>query len=40
VLEATPIVYQQLLEDVSRMARSSAPKAYLGIGKDINTVRR
>ena len=38
--EATPIVDQQLLEDVSRAARSFVAKATPGIGKDIAIVRR
>ena len=38
--EATPIVDEQLLEDVSRAAKSSAPKATPGIGKDIEIVRK
>ena len=38
--EATPIFDDQLLEDVSRAVRSSAPKVTPGIGKDISIVRR
>jgi len=36
----TPIVDEQLLKDVSRAAKSSAPKATLGIVKDIEIVRK
>ena len=38
--EAIPIVDEQLLEDVSRAAKSSAPKVTPGIDKDIEIVRR
>lgn len=38
--EATPIVEEQLLEDVSRTTRSSAPKAIPSIDKDIATMRK
>jgi len=38
--EATPIVDEQLLKDVSRAAKSSAPKAAPGISKDIEIVRK
>jgi len=38
--EATPIVDEQLLKNVSHVTRSSAPKATPGIGKDIVIMRR
>jgi len=38
--KATPIIDEQLLENVSHVAKSSAPKATLGISKDIEIMRK